>query len=186
MRLIAFRIAAAIVMLWLFLFLWFMLDAFFCSSVPDASCDNVVVLTGEKCRIPHALRSIEINKPRSIFISGVNEKTTLNDILGINLLEYNIVYPKKDVSFILGKRAKNTFENAIEINEWVKKNGIKKILLITSDYHMRRSILEIKHKTKDLEIVPYASKSEFGFRFLKNCLKEFHKTIYVCIKNFLS
>ncbi len=169
----------SIIAIWIFAFCLFFFDTVFYSNVSDACCDNVVVLTGGKGRIPYALKSININKPKNVFISGVYQKTTLNDILGNKKNENN-------VSIILGKNASNTFENAIEINNWITKSEIKKILLITSDYHMRRSILEIKHINKELEIIPYASKSSLNFKFLINCIKEFHKTIYVYIKNILS
>jgi len=167
---------SSIVAIWFFAFCLFVFDAVFYTNIPNASCDNVVVLTGGKGRIPYALKTVNINKSKNIFISGVYQKTTLNAILGDKKNENN-------ASFILGKDAKNTSENAIEINNWITKNEIKKILLITSDYHMRRSILEIKHINKELEIIPYSTKSSFNFNFLMNCIKEFHKTIYVYVKN---
>lgn len=172
------RVFASMVGIWIFAFCLFLIDTIFYSNTANARCDDVVVLTGEKNRIPYAIKSININKPKNMFISGVYQKTTLSDILGKEKNENNVL-------FILGKNAKNTFENAIEINNWLTENGIKKIILITSDYHMRRSILEIQHANKELEIIPYSSRSSLNFNFLIKCIKEFHKTIYVFIKNIL-
>lgn len=164
-----------VIAIWCLSFGFFIIDAVSFKEIAQEQCDNVVVLTGGKNRIRHALQSIKTNQPKNIFISGVYAKTTLNDILGE---EEN----REDVNFILGKKAKNTFENADEIDNWVKINGVEKIVLITSDYHMRRSILALTHKNKNVKIIPCASKSKFNFYFFKICVKEFHKTIYVYLK----
>ena len=48
-----------------------------------------------------------------------------------------------------GAKAKNTIENAIEANQWLKDNSeITKIILITSYYHLPRSILIFEKKIK--------------------------------------
>lgn len=164
-----------VIAIWCLLFGFFLIDALSFKGITQEQCDNVIVLTGGKNRIQHALRSIKTNRSKNIFISGVYAKTTLNDILGED-------ENKEGVNFILGKKARNTFENADEIDNWVRINGIKKIMLITSDYHMRRSILALNHKNKTVKIIPCVSKSKFDFYFFKICVKEFHKTIYVCLK----
>ena len=56
----------------------------------------------------------------------------------------------------LGRKAKNTIENAIETEEWIRKNNIKSIRLVTSSYHIPRSMQEfIIYVTKenDLEVI---------------------------------
>jgi uncharacterized SAM-binding protein YcdF (DUF218 family) len=173
-------IIACAVGVWFISFLFFVTDVRFCSNIPNSICDNVVVLTGDKNRIPYALQYIYIHKPKNIFISGVYEKVKLEDILGSHEM------PNYGGNFILGRHAKNTVENAFEIMDWTMKNNIKEILLITSDYHMRRSVLEIKNVYQELLVIPYASKSEFDIGFMVNCFKEFHKIIYASIRNFCS
>ena len=117
-------------------------------------------------------------KVKNIFISGVYRQTNLKDLLA-----------KKDeisgVKIILGKSAKNTNENAKEIVEWLHLNKINELTLITSDYHMRRSIVELKNSCSDLIIHPAAVKSENNFFFVWTCVKEFHKTCYVYVKNLI-
>ncbi|MBR1733992.1 MAG: YdcF family protein [Alphaproteobacteria bacterium] len=164
------------IIVWCFSFFLFFYDAISFRNVSDEQCDNIVVLTGDKNRIPHALNNIRRNKPENIFISGVYTKTRIKDIIGDSKIT-------KNVNFILGKQATNTFENAEEINNWVRSNKINRIILVTSDYHMRRSILVLHNINKNLEIIPCASKSQFDFHFFIICLKEFHKTVYVFCKN---
>ena len=165
-----------IVVIWFVAICCFFLEAMFFYRAHPLGCDNVVVLTGGKNRIIHALKSAKIDKPKNIFISGVYEKSRLVDIVGNMKID-------KNICFTLGRKAKNTSENASEISDWVRKHGIKQILLITSDYHMRRSITELKYSNDMLKIIPYSSKSDFDMKFVANCAKEFHKTIFVLVKN---
>ncbi len=144
-------------------------------TYPADSCENMVVLTGGRHRISRMLHVLDTYKPANIFISGVYEKTTLKNIFG------NV--DVSGIHIILGKQARNTTGNALEISEWVKLNNITSIILITSDYHMKRGMLELKHQSPNLKIFPCAVKSKFNWHFLQNCAKEFYKTIYVCFKN---
>ena len=83
-------------------------------------------------------------------------------------------------NFVLGKDARNTLENAEEVGEWVSRNNINKIVLVTSDYHMRRSMMILKHKNPKLEIIPCAVKSKRkGYLAY---LEESLKIIYTWIK----
>jgi uncharacterized SAM-binding protein YcdF (DUF218 family) len=115
-------------------------------------------------------------KPKNIFISGVYKKTTLRDILPSGYVE--------NIHIILGKQAKNTRENALEINKWAKQNQISEILLITSDYHIPRSVIELKFASDSLKIYPYAVKSGVTFKFIEKCVKELHKIMYVYVRSF--
>jgi uncharacterized SAM-binding protein YcdF (DUF218 family) len=91
----------------------------------------------------------------------------------------------KDVKIVLGRQAKNTKENALEIDEWVRGNGISEILLITSDYHVTRSVLELKHVNNTLKVHSLGVKSDRNFKFIWQCIKEFHKIVYVCVRNLI-
>ncbi|MDR0968475.1 MAG: YdcF family protein [Holosporaceae bacterium] len=136
--------------------------------------ENIVVLTGGRNRIASAFHFAEIYKSKNVFISGVYEKTTLRDLAP----------PKSasEVKVVLGKQAKNTEENAREISEWAKQNGISEYLLVTSDYHIPRSEIALKNVDDSLKIYPYAVKSQFSFDFIRRCIKEFHGTAYGCVK----
>ena len=59
---------------------------------------------------------------------------------------------KKDLlecCIFFGEEARNTIENAVEVRNWLIKNKeINKIILVTSYYHLPRSILIFEKKTK--------------------------------------
>lgn len=131
--------------------------------------DAVVVLTGGKNRIDCAFALALRYHIRNIFISGVNEKTSLEDILKNRNFDANIT---------LGKRALNTIENALEILEWANEARVKKIFLVTSDYHIPRSLLALQKVCKgSLQITPIAVPSS-NYNFIRNCFKEFIKIIF--------
>ena len=111
--------------------------------------EAIIALTGGNDRITESLRLLQEEYAPRLFISGVNENVT-----GYHLLkEIDSVWQDKTE---LGHWAKTTRMNAIETAEWVKKNQIKSIILVTSFYHMPRSLLEIERAIPNLKIIPFA------------------------------
>ena len=56
----------------------------------------------------------------------------------------------------LGFEAENTVGNAQEIGAWAKSRGYTHLIVVTSDYHMPRSLLEIRSVAPGIELTPYA------------------------------
>jgi len=120
----------------------------------NSKTDAIVVLTGGSERIKHALYLLEKGYAEKLFVSGVHKEVKLYELLyihGYRLDEIKILRDKIE----LGYTASDTIENAEEIANWVKKNNIKSIRLVTSNYHIRRAILEIQDKLPDIKIVPH-------------------------------
>ena len=113
--------------------------------------DAIIVLTGGRNRILEGIQLLNENLADKLFISGVPENITISQI------ENQAKIKADDESKIeLGRKAKNTIENAIEAEEWIKKNNIKSIRLVTSSYHIPRSLQEfIIYVTKenDLKVI---------------------------------
>ena len=131
---------------------------------------NVVILTGGKHRISKSFDFLNQNNIKSIFVSGVYPTTQPHHLFP----RYKF---SKQIPIILGKKARNTYENALEIKQWQQDTKLDEIVLITSDYHMLRSLYEIKRVNNGLKIIPLAICSDMNFEFIINCLKEFHKMI---------
>jgi uncharacterized SAM-binding protein YcdF (DUF218 family) len=51
--------------------------------------------------------------------------------------------------------SQDTYSNASETYKWVEINNINKFILITSNYHMPRAMLEFKNKMPNLKILTY-------------------------------
>lgn len=158
------------------LFSFFIYDARKGNSLPDGLvCENIVVLTGGKNRISEAFDSIKRFQAKNVLISGVYKSTTLRDIIGDRDIG--------DVNIILGYKALNTEGNAIEIQEVVRDLGIESIVLVTSDYHMRRSLHEVKKYNKNLKIYPLKVLSTFNSKFFILCFKEFYYSLGILIRD---
>ena len=113
-----------------------------------AATDGVVVLTGGAQRITTAISLMERNKGKRLLISGVNENTTQKAIqraIGSNS-------PAFDCCVDVGYQALDTKGNAEETAAWVKRNGYSSIILVTSNYHMPRALLELRAAMPDVEI----------------------------------
>ena len=116
-----------------------------------------------------------------MFISGVNPIVKKNDIRKIVLLnsevEKNSLF---DCCVFLGKNAKDTKSNAIEVLIWMKKNNLKSAILVTTDIHLPRSILEFQNNTNHIRIVTWPVESK-NVQFL-SIVKEFLRFSFVRIK----
>jgi uncharacterized SAM-binding protein YcdF (DUF218 family) len=55
----------------------------------------------------------------------------------------------------LGREAHDTRGNAVETREWVRRRGYDSLIVVTSAYHMPRSLAEIGRELPDVRLVPY-------------------------------
>ena len=55
----------------------------------------------------------------------------------------------------LDRRAQDTIGNAAESNKWAKTHGFKSLIVVTSAYHMPRSIMELRAAMPEMMFIPY-------------------------------
>jgi hypothetical protein len=56
----------------------------------------------------------------------------------------------------LDRSAVNTRSNAAETRRWARERGFKSLIVVTSNYHMPRAIVEFSHAMPDVTLVPFA------------------------------
>ena len=125
----------------------------------DIESPNIVILTGGANRIKDGLKIIQDFKNSKninykILVSGTGmgfTKSSLKKKLGPNFNSQLI-----QCCIDLDGVSKNTLTNASETFKWAYKNDIKEFILITSNYHMPRAILEFKNVMPNLKIYTYA------------------------------
>jgi uncharacterized SAM-binding protein YcdF (DUF218 family) len=120
--------------------------------------EALVVLTGDRARIPRALELLKKRPQSWLLISGVSKKTSLAEVVS-----YQSGGLTGDANLwdrvILDTNATSTVENAEETEKILKAKKAQQMVLITSDYHMERA-LRIFKRWVSVDIKPYAVSSE--------------------------
>ena len=119
---------------------------------------KVVILTGGTNRIKEGFEVIYKLDKKSIsnlkvLVSGTGKgfsKLSLQEKLNPNF-DFRLIKCCVELDGV----SQDTYSNAVETSKWVSKNNIEEILLITSNYHIPRSILEFQNKMPNLKILYY-------------------------------
>lgn len=119
---------------------------------------NIVILTGGSNRIKEGLKIVNhINKLTKtdfkILISGTGKGFTKATLKKILTSDFNLKLVECCIE--LESISKDTYSNASETYKWTKKNDIDNIILITSNYHMPRAILEFKNRMPNQQFFTY-------------------------------
>lgn len=124
---------------------------------PEA--DGVVALTGaSNLRLEVATRLLEEGKGKRLLISGVNREATRADVQSVT----KAVKPIYDCCVDLGFTAANTVGNALETAEWARSKGYDSLIVVTADYHMPRSMLELGAAMPGVKLYPYPVKTDLN------------------------
>lgn len=121
------------------------------TSSPNVSADGIVVLTGGRARVTGALELLERKRAKRLLISGVHPATTARQIVRRTESRQALFACCVD----LDRRAQDTSGNAAESNKWAARHGFTSLIVVTSAYHMPRSILELRAAMPDMAFVPY-------------------------------
>ena len=122
----------------------------------DARADGIVVLTGDEDRIATGVRLLVEGRAQRLLISGVHPSTRMPTELkrridGADAARRAVVRCCVDI----GHEALNTSGNAEEARSWVRANGFRSVMVVTSGYHMMRSRAEFARSMPDIEVVSY-------------------------------
>ena len=101
--------------------------------------DGIVVLTGGDLRIVEGSRLLREGFATRLLISGVNARTTRDDLVRLSGLDPKLF----DCCVDLGYAAQDTSGNAEETRIWATAHGLQHLIVVTSSYHMPRSLAEI-------------------------------------------
>ena len=114
--------------------------------------DAIVALTGaSNVRLGSAMRLLEAKKGERMLISGVNRGATRADIREV-VRGYGVLF---DCCVDLGFQAETTLGNAKETAEWVRSHRFESLVVVTSDYHMPRSLVELRAALPGVTLHPY-------------------------------
>lgn len=150
--------------------------------------DAIVVLTGGRNRISEAVKLLNRGKAGQLLISGVSKGMSLETLKKRRDVE---ITTTREIT--LDEKSTNTVENAIEAAAWVRQNRIKSFRLVTSNYHMPRSMAEFRANNRQLVILAHPVYSDrvekqWWRSWRSFCLiaSEYNKFLYVWVKNRIS
>ncbi len=118
----------------------------------SGAADAVVVLTGADFRIAEGARLLESGRGRRLLISGVNPRVSNGDIARITGLAPAML----DCCVDIDTKALDTIGNANETRIWLEQHAFKSLFLVTSNYHMPRSLAEFSRVMPDVRLEPHA------------------------------
>lgn len=101
---------------------------------------GIVAFTGASGRIEKGLELLGAGKGKRLLISGVYPDNSLDDIAA----EYRGNAELFACCVDLDSEALDTAGNARETLAWADKNGFDALIIVTSDWHLPRSLLELR------------------------------------------
>jgi uncharacterized SAM-binding protein YcdF (DUF218 family) len=112
--------------------------------------DAIVVLTGGELRLLAGAKLLAEGRGTRLLISGVNPQTTLESLQRISGLPERLFACCVDIDF-----ASSTTGNADETSAWAKARKFNKLILVTSSYHMPRSLVELARAMPGVTFLPH-------------------------------
>lgn len=126
-------------------------------TAPPDPADGIVALTGANSneRIAAALDLLSQRRGRRLLVSGVDRKVTREQLRAASGAVRRIY----DCCVDLGFTAADTVGNARETAEWARTMRFRRLIVVTSDYHMPRAMLELRAvlRPPDFVLEPYAA-----------------------------
>jgi uncharacterized SAM-binding protein YcdF (DUF218 family) len=123
------------------------------SSPPaDPRAEGIVVLTGGTARIDGALQLLAEGRAKRLLISGVNPAVTRNTLAGtVDTSSQQALACCVDLDY----RARDTIGNASETRRWAGRQGFSSLIVVTSDYHMPRSMAELAEAMPGARLIAF-------------------------------
>ncbi len=132
-------------------FIWFVWHVPAEEVALDRDADGIVVLTGGASRVADAMELLAAGHGKRLLISGVHRTTTAAEIARQLPGYEKVVACCVDLDY----SAVNTVGNAVETRRWVRERGFRSLIVVTSSYHMPRSMVELGQQMPDIVLVPF-------------------------------
>lgn len=133
-------------------FAWFLSQVSSTEMKPSQTADGIVVLTGGSSRVSDAMELLAGGYGKRLLISGVHPTNGFNDIQRSLPDSQRLLACCVD----LDRSAVNTRSNATETRRWAVERGFQSLIVVTSNYHMPRAIVELSSAMPEIKLIPFS------------------------------
>ncbi|MBD0417278.1 YdcF family protein [Oryzicola mucosus] len=122
-------------------------------TTPDnpPKADAIIVLTGGQSRIDAAVDLLKSGKGARLLISGVHPAAGRKSLQAATGGDKSLFSCCVDIDHA----ALDTIGNAEESAKWVRDHDYDQVILVTNNYHMPRTMLEMSRLLEGAELSPY-------------------------------
>ncbi len=118
---------------------------------PVPKADGVVALTGAQHRIRVAARLLADGHAKRLLVTGINRQAGRSDVRRLARLGKGLF----DCCVDLGYEAQDTVGNAEETRSWAATHGFSSLIVVTSSYHMPRSLVELGRVMPEVRLIAH-------------------------------
>ena len=118
---------------------------------PTPRADAIVVLTGGELRVLAGAKLLKEGRGARLLISGVNPHTSRDDLRRVSGLPPRLFSARVDVDYA----AQTTSGNADETSTWARSKGFNRLIVVSSVYHMPRSLVEMRRTMPTTTLLPH-------------------------------
>lgn len=115
------------------------------------AADAIVVLTGGQSRLDAAMDLLKAGKGKRLLVSGVHPAAGRDQLRRAMGGDRSLFSCCVDID----RAALDTIGNAEESAKWVRRHGYRSVILVTNNYHMPRSLLEMGRLIGEVALQPY-------------------------------
>lgn len=116
-----------------------------------APADAIIVLTGGYQRLAAGLDLLKKDRGKRLLISGVHPSINRAELRRATQADPALFKCCVDLDYA----ARNTISNATESAKWIRQNGFRSVILVTNNYHIPRSLLEMRRAASGVTFIPY-------------------------------
>lgn len=163
------RFLAMLLLAWALGFAWFALVL--PQPMEPQRDDAVVVLTGGEGRIARGLEALEEGWAGELLVAGVDREVKPGEFAA----EYKVSPSVMSCCVTLDRESVDTRSNAREAADWLATKEARSVRLVTSDWHMRRALRDLRRSVNEgTSVSPDAVRSKPSLRIL---FIEYHKLL---------
>ena len=150
------KILVSVTILWIGAFLSYGHEVSGSSYMNVQNADGIVVLTGTPARLSAGFDLLKNGAGKRVLISGVNRQVS-KEALRLAMGESESVMA---CCVDIGHMARDTVGNAYETSLWASENKFNSLIIVTSAYHMPRSLVEMKRQMPSTPLFALAAKND--------------------------